>query len=152
MRLALAVVIAASLLIAPASAGAAVPRSFFGVMSDGALFAPTVDLGSEVALMRSSGVGSTRVAVQWRVVQPQPGVLDFATLDAFVLATARAGVRILPVVLGTPPWAARDPSDPASPPKDPRQYGAFLTALVQRYGPAGTLWAQHPEVARVPIQ
>jgi hypothetical protein len=152
MRLALAVVIAASLLIAPASAGAAVPASFFGVMSDGALFAPTVDLGSELTLMRSSGVGSTRVAVQWRAVEPQPGVLDFAALDAFVLATARAGVQILPVVVGTPPWAARKPSDPASPPKDPRQYGAFLTALVQRYGPAGALWAQHPDIARVPIR
>jgi hypothetical protein len=152
MRLAVAVVIAASLLIAPASAGAAVPRSFFGVMSDGALFAPTVDLGSELALMRSSGVGSTRVAVQWRALQPQPGTTDFAAFDAYVLATARAGIRILPVVLGTPPWAARNPSNPASPPKDPRQYGAFLSALVQRYGPAGTLWAEHPEVPRVPIR
>ena len=152
MRLALAVVIAASLLIAPASAGAAVPASFFGVMSDGAVFAPTVDLGSELALMRNSGVGSTRVAVQWRALQPQPGVLDFAAFDAFVLATARAGVRILPVVLGTPAWAARDPSNAASPPKDPRQYGDVLTALVQRYGPAGTLWTQHPEVTRVPIR
>jgi hypothetical protein len=152
MRLAVAVVIAASLLIAPASAGAAVPRSFFGVMADGALFAPTVDLGSELALMRGAGVGSTRVAVQWRALQPQPGVVDFAAFDAYVLATARAGIRVLPVVLGTPPWAARNPSDPASPPKDPRQYGAFLSALVQRYGPAGALWAAHPEVQRVPIR
>lgn len=151
MRLAVAVVIAASLLIAPASAGA-VPRSFFGVMSDGALFAPTVDLGSELALMRRSGVGSTRVAVQWRALQPQPGTLDLGAFDAFVLATARAGIRLLPVVLGTPPWAARNPSDPASPPKDPRQYAAFLAALVQRYGPAGTLWSAHPEVRRVPIR
>ena len=151
MRFAVAVVIAASLLIAPAAAGAAVPRSFFGVMSDGALFAPTVDIGSELALMRSSGVGSTRVAVQWRALQPQPGAPNLAAFDAFVLASARAGIRILPVVLGTPPWAARNPSNPASPPKDPRQYGAFLSALVARYGPAGTLWAEHPEVLRVPI-
>jgi hypothetical protein len=152
MRLALAITVALSLLIAPASAGAAVPPSFFGVMSDGPMFTPTVDLGSELALMRASGAGSTRVAVQWQALQPQPGVLDFAAVDALMQATARAGVQVLPVVLGTPAWAARDPSDPASPPKSPKQYADVLTSLVQRYGPSGTFWAAHPELPRVPVR
>jgi hypothetical protein len=150
MRLALALAVALALLV-PASSGAAVPATFFGVMSDGPIFAPTVNLGSELALMRASGGGSTRVAVQWRTIEPQPGALDFSSFDTFVQAAAQAGVQVLPVVLGTPPWAARAPTDPASPPKSPAQYGVFLTSLVKRYGPSGDFWTTHPSVPRRPI-
>jgi hypothetical protein len=152
MRLAVALVVAVGLIAAPASARAAVPASFFGVMADGPIFAPTVDLGGELALMRASGAGSTRVAVQWRTVEPQPGVLDFTSPDAVIAATARAGLQVLPVVLGTPPWAARDPSDPASPPKSPAPYANLLASLVQRYGPSGTFWVAHPELPRMPLR
>src|SRR5205085_8385259 len=31
-------------------------------------------------------------------------------------------------------------------------YADFLTAAIGRYGPKGTLWAEHPEVARRPIR
>ena len=60
-RLAAATAVIALSFATPAAA--AVPPSFFGVMSDGPLFSPTVDLGSELALMRASGAGATRIAV-----------------------------------------------------------------------------------------
>jgi len=151
MRL-VVVVVAVAVLAAPARSVAAVPPSFFGVMSDGAIFAPTVSLPSELALMRSSGAGSTRVAVDWRTIERAPGALDFASFDAFVQAAAQAGVRVLPVVLGSPAWAARDPSDPASPPRSAAAYGRFLTALVQRYGPSGSFWSAHPGIPRLPLR
>ncbi len=152
MRRAVAAVVALSVVALPAPAAAAVPASFFGVMADGAIFAPTVNLGSELALMRASGGGSTRVAVEWRTIEPQPGVLDFTSLDAFVQAAAAAGVQTLPVVLGSPAWAARDPSDLASPPKSAKEYGGFLTKLVRRYGPSGDFWTAHPELPRAPLR
>jgi len=152
MRRAVAAVVALSVVALPAPAAAAVPASFFGVMADGAIFAPTVNLGSELALMRASGGGSTRVAVEWRTIEPQPGVLDFTSLDAFVQAAAAAGVQTLPVVLGSPAWAARDPSDLASPPKSATQYGGFLTKLIRRYGPSGDFWTAHPELPRAPLR
>ncbi len=40
----------------------------------------------------------------------------------------------------------------ASPPRDPADYADFLTALVGRYGPQGSLWAEHPEIAPRPIR
>jgi hypothetical protein len=148
--LAAAAALAALALCSPAAA--AVPRSFFGVMSDGPMLAPGTDTGAELALMRASGVGTTRIAVYWRTLEPARGAVDLAGLDLFVAAAARHELDVLPVVLGTPAWATRDPSDPASPPRDPVDYGHFLTALVARYGPTGAFWQEHPELPRRPIR
>src|SRR5919204_17420 len=108
MRLAVALVVAVGLIAAPASARAAVPASFFGVMADGPIFAPTVDLGSELALMRASGAGNTRVALEWRTIEPQPGVLDFTSPGA----VDRAGGADEPFVGGP---AARLPRRRSAP-------------------------------------
>ena len=62
------------------------------------------------------------------------------------------GLGVLPVVQGTPDWAALNPGDPASPPRDPADFARVLTMLVTRYGPNGSLWAEHPEVAKQPIR
>ncbi len=149
-RLAAATAVIALSFATPAAA--AVPPSFFGVMSDGPLFSPTVDLGSDLALMRASGAGATRIAVDWRTIEPTQGSVSLAPLDAFVQASAQAGIEVLPVVFGAPPWAALDPSDPASPPKDPKAYGRFVAMLVRRYGPSGSFWTSHGAVPRVPIR
>ena len=146
----MAALLAALALCAPAHA--AVPRAFFGVMSDGPLLAPTTDLGSELALMQSSGVGSTRIAVDWRTIEPARGAQDFTGLDAFVAAAAQHRIDVLPVVLGAPGWAARNPAVPSPPPRDPAQYAAFLTTLIGRYGPAGVFWQAHPELQPQPIR
>jgi hypothetical protein len=58
---------------------------------------------------------------------------------------------VLAVPVFAPPWAAVDPSNPASPPKA-KPFAAYLEAAVERYGPRGSLWAEHPEVPRVPIR
>jgi polysaccharide biosynthesis protein PslG len=102
--------------------------------------------------MQSSGVGSTRIAVDWRTIEPAPGALDFTGLDAFVAGAAQHRIDVLPVVLGAPGWAARDPAVPSSPPRDPGAYAAFLTALIRRYGPAGVFWQAHPELQPQPIR
>jgi hypothetical protein len=151
MRL-LAALAALAALTLSSPAAAAVPRSFFGVMSDGPIFTPAIDMGAELALMHASGAGTTRVAVDWRTIEPTPAAPDFAGLDAFVAAATQHAIDVLPVVLGAPAWAAREPSVPSSPPRDPAQYGRFLTALVQRYGPSGAFWQEHPELPRRPIR
>jgi hypothetical protein len=145
--------VAALAVAAPASASAAVPRSFFGVMADGPLLGGRVSLAREQRIMRASGVGSVRVAVQWALMQPRAGGRPrFRALDRFVSGAARAGLDVLPVVLQTPAWAAQDPRDGASPPRDPRTYGRFLQALVARYGPRGSLWRGRGAPPRHPIR
>jgi hypothetical protein len=95
-----------------------------------------------------------RVAFDWRAAQPsQGGPIDFSATDAAVLAAAQQRLPVLPVVHRTPDWAAERPGDgAASAPQGTASYTSFLTALVGRYGPAGSLWAERPELPREPIR
>jgi hypothetical protein len=151
MRRALLAAVLAALWL-PAGAAAAVPRDFFGVMANGPLDAPTFALDAESAAMRSAGVGTERMEIAWDLVEPQRGQYDYALTDRKVLAAARAGLDVLGLIVRSPAWAARRPGQPFSSPRDPADYAAFARALVARYGPKGSLWAEHPEVAARPVR
>lgn len=141
------------LAVAAAPANAAVPRDWLGVAVDGPLIEAADQHAGEWPLIAASGARSVRIAFYWHAGQPLgPGAVDFSTYDGPVLAAARNGLGVLPVVFSTPAWARRDAADSASPPRDPGDYAAFLTALVARYGPRGSFWAEHPEVRARPIR
>jgi hypothetical protein len=157
-------------LVATAPAVAAerrVPQGWLGVMADGPLSA--ADAG-EWDRMVASGAELVRVHVSWSRMQPYAGATDvppfdasrfryargvptdFSALDAIVATAAARGLDVLPVVLSTPGWAARRAGDPASPPRDPDTFGRFLAALADRYGLHGSLWAERPELPRMPVR
>jgi hypothetical protein len=155
LRLFLTLLAAGALLLVPAaapSADAAVPKGFFGVMVNGPLDDATVDLDAQAATMRAAGVGSWRVEMAWDLVEPSPGAFDWTGTDRKVLAAARQGIDVLGLALRAPAWANGGSGDPFVPPRKPPDYAAYLTALIARYGPSGSLWAEHPEVARHPVR
>lgn len=134
----------------PAAASSA--PAFIGVTS-GDLTNPGVRVASELTLMGRSGVGSVRAPFYWREAQPsRGGPTSFKVTDPLVEAAARAHVGVLPVVIGTPAWAARHPGKANSPPQGSATYAAFLRALVGRYGPHGSFWTEHPGVPRMSIR
>lgn len=142
----------AVLLSAAAPAFAKTPSSFFGVMADGPLLAPPVDLHRETRLMRGAGVGSIRVAFYWREMQPAQGEpIDFARSDRIVAAAARAGVSALPVLLRAPSWATGGDAREGAVP-DAAAYGAFVTEVVRRYGPRGSFWSERRDIRRLPVR
>jgi hypothetical protein len=151
MRRALICVLLLALAL-PAAAGAAVPKDFFGVMANGPLDDPSFDLAAESAQMRADGVETERMEISWDLAEPQQGQYSLAPYDRKILAAARAGIDVLALVVRSPSWAAAQPGKPFSPPKDPGTYAAFMRAMVARYGPDGTLWAEHPEVPRRPVR
>jgi hypothetical protein len=154
LRLLAFLLASAALLLAPAvaPAHAATPKGFFGVMVNGPLDDPAVDLDAQAAQMKAAGVQSWRVEFSWDLVEPRQGSFDWAPSDRKVLAAARAGIDVLGLALRAPTWANGNHMDPFVPPKDPKTYAAFLTALTARYGPSGSLWAEHPEVAKRPVR
>ena len=77
---------------------------------------------------------------------------DWSQIDTMVAGAAARKIRILPVVQFAPPWAARHPGQPSSPPKDPMQFAHFLGSLVKRYGPNGTFWASNPDLPKMAIR
>jgi hypothetical protein len=147
-----AALLALALLTAPAHARD-IPREWVGVQADGPLTEPGGAFDSEYDGMAAAGVESVRVAFDWSQAQPAPGTTDLSAPDAVVAAAARRHLRVLPVVHRTPGWAAARPEDgPASAPAGSAAYTRFLTTLVARYGPRGTLWAEHPELPRMAIR
>ena len=172
MRRSLFTALAIALLAATASAAAeaAVPERFFGVMADGPLLAGGVNLPKETALMRSSGVETMRMPIEWPDLQPFAKFSDvparershfvdvggiptaFAATDARIKAAALSDVEVLALVMRSPLWAGRDPREYMTPPRDPVAYGRFLATLIARYGPAGSFWAENPDLPRHPLR
>jgi hypothetical protein len=79
-------------------------------------------------------------------------VTDFSYTDRVVGLAASHHIALVPIVRTTPPWAKLNPFQPGSPPKNVSDYAVFLTALIGRYGPAGSYWTEHPELPKVPLR
>lgn len=140
---------------APAGAARrAVPQGFYGAVWDGTpAQAPADAQDAEWGRMASTGVESVRTVFSWTDAQPSgPGSTDFTATDALVGRAARHGLRLLPIVIYTPPWARSYPEAFNSPPARAEDYAAYLGALAARYGAGGSFWAEHPELPARPVR
>ena len=104
--------------------------------------------------MAASGVESVRAAFDWRAAQPSAGgPIDFSATDAVVAAAARRTCRSCRSCTARRAGPLGAPGDgAASAPRGTAAYTSFLSALVGRYGPNGSLWAEQPGLPRVPIR
>jgi hypothetical protein len=154
---------------APVAAQARVPAGFVGMGIDGPFFYPDMDQNAMMAQIVASGADSVRTLFSWAVMQPYPnfsavppglrgrfqdvgGVpTDFSRSDQVVALAASHGATVLPVLEYAPRWDAVHVNG-GSPPKATGPYARFAAALVNRYGPNGSFWAQHPALPRVPIR
>ncbi len=124
----------ASSLAAPAAQ--AVPRDFFGIAPQ------TILTETDVDYMRAGRIGTIRVPVPWGAVQPsRRGGYVWEGLDEIVELAARERIEVLPFLYGTPRWLARKPTTmPVDSGVQRQAWAAFLTAIVDRYGPGGEFW------------
>lgn len=141
-----AIAIALSLLVA--SAAGAVSRPFYGIVSSNHPDA------TEFRTMGDARVGTFRFQLDWRLIQPtEGGPYDWSSADPQVENAAMNGIDLLPVLYGSPEWASgsyREP--PLGSEEDKQAWKDFLTAAVQRYGPDGAFWQEHPAVDPHPIR
>jgi hypothetical protein len=126
------------LLAAAPSAGARLPRDFFGI-------GPQTPINeADVNRMRHGGLDVVRVPVGWGTVQPTPTRFEWGELDRIVAVTARARLSVLPFLYGTPRWVARRGTTlPIDNARQRRAWAAFVSAAVERYGRYGTYWQEH---------
>ena len=131
-----------------------VPSSFVGVNVDGPLAGGQPNLPQAMSTMVGTGVASVRVAFNWAAAQPtEGGPYDFSATDMIVGDAAQEGLTVLPAVLYTPYWDARpNPAGTIAIPQDDAPYAAYLSALVGRYGPSGSYWAENPSLPKRPIR
>ena len=152
---AVAAALAVLLLAAPSAPARSVPQGFLGVMYDGGIEKSADDVqDGQWDLMASSGVETVRTVFDWAEAQPNgPGTaFDFTRTDGFVRRSALRNVNLLPVIFYAPRWARAYENRFTSPPKSRSDYVTYLAALVERYGPEGTFWSDHPELPRHPVR
>lgn len=170
-------VLTASLVASPAgwAAKRTVPFGFFGMNVDQSFpGASSTAKQAQARLMARSGVESVRIQFNWSVAQkyasfaevppaerglyvpgPSGRPITFSRTDASVRMVAEAGLRVLPIVVFSPQWASGKPNAhffKSYMPGDPQTYAAYLQALIARYGPNGSFWAENPTLPKVPIR
>ena len=143
---------------APAGETPAPPRSFFGVAPQGGLTA------ADLERMAQGRVGTVRIFLPWGLIDPTSaeGDYDLAIYDTTVLEAARNDIEVLPFMYGTPSWVAQEldgvtcetDCDAYAPTSEAalHAWGEFVGAVVDRYGPNGSLWAENPDVPAQPIR
>lgn len=90
-----------------------------------------------------------REGFYWSQIEPKPGTFTFAHYDRLVLLAAQRQVHLLVLLYNAPRWAARTST---SVPANPAAYAGFVAAVVGRYGPGGTFWQSHPNLASYAVQ
>ena len=143
--LALGLALIALAMCAP-TAAAATPRDFFGVQSPSTLDAPSAER------MAEARVGTLRMGFYWKDVEHTRGRYDWAWYDDAMERSARAGVEVIAVLVGSPRWIAPRYNDPPRTPEARAEWAAFVQAAVRRYGSGGEFWSEHPEVPYKPIR
>jgi hypothetical protein len=144
-----------ALLMAAPGASAYVPHGFFGVMYDhGVEKASDGVQDAQFDLMASSGVETVRTVFDWGEAQPDGRGTEFKfeRTDGIVRRAALRNMDVLPVVIYAPRWARAYRNRFMSPPKSRSDYVTYLAALVERYGPEGTFWTDHPELPKRPLR
>jgi polysaccharide biosynthesis protein PslG len=146
-----------------AGAGARVPQGFVGMVVGSPEYTAqgaNVDLASQLDAMVATGVETVHVVFNWSYAQPYPIWRDvplaqaneftpgglvptrWGAIDQIVELATQRHLQLIPEVLYAPGWDLMRHAGLAQP-ASPQPYAAFLTALVDRYGPRGSFWATH---------
>lgn len=146
---------AAVMLVAPLAQ--ARPKPFYGVVPQ------TTLKQADFERMRKGNVGTVRVPFSWSALDPaEPtGDFDFSSTDEIVAGAARERIRLLPFLSGSPGWVAKD-LDGRNCGDDCARFAPagsaaldawreFVVAAVERYGPKGEFWDEHPQLPERPI-
>jgi hypothetical protein len=105
----------------------------------------------QLSRQAASGVQIVREVFDWGSIERVPGGYDFTEYDRFMVAAARHRLDVLPVILDAPAFRNGGRANFA-PPVRLADIGAFVSALVRRYGPGGAFWRQHRGLPRRPIR
>jgi hypothetical protein len=91
--------------------------------------------------MAEGGAGVLRFPLEWAQVEPEPGVYDWAEVDAIVQGAAARGIEPLPFIWATPAWLnANKAKPPLQSAAKKRAWQRFLAAVTARYGSIVDRW------------
>jgi hypothetical protein len=114
-------------------------------------------IGSQLAALRATGATLARSDALWEATEPGAPVggvhrYRWRFDDEIAEALASHGLRWLPIVDYSAPWAQSLPGRDHSGPSAPLAYAAYAGALAARYGAGGTFWREHPRLPELPVR
>jgi len=110
-------------------------------------------LNPQTGLRDAAALGARHVRGDWRwwQIEPQRHRRYWSLADRYAEASARAGLDLVPTLVGSPRWASGSKLGFTAP-RDPRDYARFAAAAARRYGPGGHFWRERPEVPYRPVR
>jgi hypothetical protein len=142
---AVAVAVAVVAVTLPGSAAAdptpVVPADGYGfTQGSSPLFLTAPDCDRELDAVAKTGASWLRVLVDWSRIESSQGMYSWGYLDHITDAAKTRHLKILATVAYTPTWARAPGTSFTAPPVNPSDFGAFSTAVVQRYGDRISNW------------
>ena len=141
------------MLIVPSTeARAATPAGFFGLNYE---FKDITN--GDVLMLKKSGATTVRWTMNWSNIEPSSGSWKWSAADKVIGGLAAQGIRVVPVMWGSPRWVASSAiTAPVATQKQRDAWSGFLRAAIKRYGPGGNYWSgayrtQHPGKAALPV-
>lgn len=106
--------------------------------------------------LKRIGVTVVRQNFRWGYTAPAPGVYDWVKLDRYVLAAAKRGIRVLPLVYGETPWGTSRPpghekDNCTYPPRNNADFAEFARQIAARYGRGGLFWQMWPKYGEAAV-
>ena len=151
---ALALVLVASATTSSASAPA--PAGFVGMVAQDVFAGSSSYQSKQLTAMRAAGVTIVRQVFDWSIIERRLGRFDFSAYDGAVLAAARHGIEIMPILFNPPASLSARPrhnhTHGTYPPKSLTSIAAFAQAAVRWFGPGGSFWKAHKSVTALPIR
>jgi hypothetical protein len=113
-------------------------------------------IDGQLAALAATGATVARSDALWEAAEPVPPIgtshhYDWSFADRIAGALAARGLRWLPIIDYSAPWAQSVPGKDHSPPSNPAAYGEYAAAFAARYGPGGAFWTAHPELHAQPV-
>jgi hypothetical protein len=130
------------------------PRDFYGVAAN----INDVLTPADYANMQAAGVKTLRLIFFWPSIQSSlGGAYNWSNIDPKVEAAAKHGIRVLPVLIGTPSFLTGCTERncqvrlPNKTPEGSAGWRLFLAAAASRYGPQGQFWDEHADLKPQPV-
>ncbi len=113
-------------------------------------------IDQQLHALKATGATVARSDALWEATEPTAPVdgvhhYDWSFDDSIAAALASHGLRWLPIIDYSAPWAQSVAGVDHSPPSSPADYAAYAGALASRYGVGGSFWREHPELPAEPV-
>lgn len=121
---------------------------------NGSAYTPA-EIDVQLRAVAATGATVARSDALWEATEPSAPMggahrYDWRFDDEIASALAAHGLRWLPLLDYSAPWAQSKPGVDHSPPRAASDFAAFAAAVAARYGAGGSFWRAHPELRALP--